>query len=206
MGRIQIRDRSREWEITTGSLDGSIELELGDEEELEVMVSDRTPYTPNDVVVTEREDDHETSWFGDGPAWLLYVPTLLGSLALVVDELQLLNGVFPEIGWALVVGLYMVFYLFAGVGTLFLYNDAEQLAASNRAWQPNPWVFIGTGAIGFTAIQAALLDLPSDLATLLPSMAGVLLVGCIAGTAITGPVYLALRQRNLDEAGPLRLG
>lgn len=197
MGRIQIRDRTDEWEITTARWEGEVELQLNDGDDLQVVVSDQSPYSADDIVVTERSGGTPSSLLGDGPMWLLYVPTVLGLLTLFVDTLDLLAPVPSTISWALRVGLYWTFFLFAVAGTVYLYNDARALAATDRPWQPNPWAYILGGGVVVEAIQLFLIGLPSGTwQSTVASLAGLFVVGCAVSSAAVGPVYLLVRSRR----------
>jgi len=201
VGRIQIRDRTDEWAVSTASWEGVVEVRLDGDDDLEVVVSDHSPYTAEDIVVTERRMGPASSVIGDGPTWLLYVPMVLGLLTLFVDTLGVLASFPSSIAWALSVGLYWTFFLFAAAGTVYLYNDALTLAAADRAWQPNPWTYILAGGTGVAAIQLLLVGLPSGTwQTTVASLAGLFVVGCVVASAIAGPVYLVARRRFLDVA------
>ncbi|MFB6179902.1 MAG: hypothetical protein ABEI77_09295 [Halorientalis sp.] len=145
MGRIQIADHHGEQEFTTSRWEGRIQLQLEDDA-LQVVVSDRAPYTADDVEITESGTRSQPPLSGDGPMWVLYLPTILGVLALVVDKGGVFSQVAPSISWALTVGLYWCFFLFGVVGTLSLYADAATLRATDRSWQPNPWAYIEPAA------------------------------------------------------------
>jgi len=194
MGRIQIRDDSREWEITTADWEGVIELQLDDD--VEVVVSDDAPYTPDDVEITERQMPSPDSLFGAGPQWLLYAPTLLGLLALGLDELPILAPLSASISWAVLVGIYWAFFLVAVVGTLVLYNDALD-RGDGADWTANPWGYILGGGLGVAAIHTAVTGVPGgSMASTLTTLAGVVIVGCAVSSAVAGPIYLLVRRRT----------
>ncbi|WP_136718497.1 hypothetical protein [Halorientalis salina] len=198
MGRIQIDDQGGEWELTTARWDGVIELQL-DDDVLQVGISDRSPYSADDVEITESGNRGPSSLFGDGPLWLLYAPTVLGVLALVVDKLSVFQGFGTSISWAIVVGLYWSFFLFAVFGTILLYNDAKGHQAAERDWQPNPWQYVLSGGVAVSAIQTAFVGLPSGtLSGTLAYVVGLLVVGCVVSSGITGPIYLFIRTRRLS--------
>ena len=197
MGRIQINDHKGEWEVTTTSWDGSIELQL-DDNVMEVIVSDRSPYSAEDIEITESDDRGTSPLFGDGPTWLLFAPTVLGLLALAVDKLNLLSPFTSSISWAVVVGLYWSFFLVSVFGTLYLYNDAATLTETDRKWQPNPWLYIILGGIAVAGIQTLLVGLPDgSWVSTIPAFAGLFVVGCVVASAVTGPIYLLLRRQHL---------
>ncbi|MFD1589450.1 hypothetical protein ACFR9U_20940 [Halorientalis brevis] len=198
MGRIQIRDRTDEWEVTTASWEGVVEVRLDDGDDLEVVVSDHAPYTPDDIVVSEQRMGTASTVFGHGPTWLLYVPTVLGLLTLAVDELGVLAPFPDPISWAISVGLYWTFFLVGVAGTVFLYNDARALTATDRSWQPNPWPFIIAGGSVVAALQTLLVGLPSgSWQTVVASLGGLFVVGCTVASSIAGPLYLVARHRFL---------
>lgn len=194
MGRAHAQDNGGDRELPS-RWDGTLELQPRDEDRIELVVPDDAPYTADDIVITESRSEGGSGYLGDGPAWLLYVPTLLGICALLVDELGLLDGL-GAIGGALVVGLYWIYVLYAVAGTVSLYNDALDLPVDG--WPANPWLYIGSGGAVFTLLATVLWELPATWRAVVPSLVGAFIVGCVIASSITGPVYLLVRRRVLD--------
>jgi hypothetical protein len=139
--------------------------------------------------------------FEDGPYWLLYLPTVLGLVALAVDETGVLATLGPSVAGAVTVGLYWVYFVYAVVGTVFLYNDARALATTGSAWTPNPWVYVVTGAVGIVAIRVLRWPFPDgSLTGALTYLLGVFVVGCVVAASVTGPMYLWRRRRRVGQA------
>ena len=195
MGRVHIQDNGGDREISS-RWDGTLELQLRDEDQIEIVVPDEAPYTADDIVITGSQAGGGSGYLGAAPTWLLYVPTFLGICALLVDELDLLGGL-GAIGGVLVVGLYWIYVLHAIVGTITLYSDAQELPVDG--WLSNPWLYIVGGGAGFTLLSTVLWELPSTWQAIAASLAGAFIVGSVIASSITGPIYLFVRRRVLDS-------
>ncbi|MFB6164244.1 MAG: hypothetical protein ABEJ31_03710 [Haloarculaceae archaeon] len=141
----------------------------------------------------EREPD-------DDPFWLLYAPTVLGALALVFGTTGLLEGLVPSLAGTVTLVLTWATVLVALFGTLFMVEDARALRQTGAAWRPDARPYVVVGALGVTLVFSLVLDLPLDSAGgLLAALAGMFIVGTVASTAVSGPLYLYQRHRRLGR-------
>lgn len=195
---------SNEWRLRTERWEGSLQLNLRDREGIEIVVPSEAAYSADDVEVVEERSSDDPNVIGDGPTWLLLLPTILGLVALGVDWANPFSPA-SSIGSVLNVVLYWPYTLFSIVGTLYLYEQASAL--SGRGWQANPWLYVLAGGLGFTVVQALLGALPSTWELIGASLAGAFIFGCAVASSITGPIFLLVRRRlsepPRDDAGPI---
>ncbi|MXR21925.1 hypothetical protein [Halobacterium bonnevillei] len=95
----------------------------------------------------------------------------------------------------------LVPYFLAGLaGTLWLVEDAASLADSDADWQPNPWLYVVSGAL-VLEIVVALPVLRGEITTgIVPYLAGGLVLAGVLSSVVTGPIYFVRRRRNLNAA------
>lgn len=147
---------------------------------------------------------------GDGPgasadhsrpyAWLLVVPcaaTLVG----VAVGLVFGFGVFdpgPPGDVSVLPYLVLVPYFLAGLaGTLWLVADARRRSDANADWQPNPWLYVLSGALVLETVVAVPVARGEVTTGVVPYLAGGFVLAALLSSVVVGPVYRFLRRRAL---------
>ena len=187
MGTLTVRDDGNEQTLYTG-WESDLVLERDGTGVPRVVVSSDAPFDPNDVPVQEASESalgpEPTNW----PWALLVVPTVLALLlgALTAGGVLSVAGLDTPLAFTAAA----VSYLAAVFGTLLILNDAAYLKHADAAWQPNPWLFVGGGALALVGISA--LFAPNLSMT---ALVGVLITAVAASSVVSGPVYLLLRAR-----------
>lgn len=100
---------------------------------------------------------------------------------------------------ALAYALLIPYYLASVRGTLWLFDDAADLATANATWQPDPWRYVALGGgVAGAGIFAALATTGGFTgAAAVTVAAGALLVGSLMASVVAGPLYLLQRHRHL---------
>ncbi|MFB6270859.1 MAG: hypothetical protein ABEH83_13015, partial [Halobacterium sp.] len=138
--------------------------------------------------VEERGDDPRAS--ADHPPpyeWLLVVPfaaTLVGTAVGALFGF----GVFdpgPPGDVSLLPYLVLVPYFLAGLaGTLWLVEDASRLAATDADWQPNPWLYVFSGALVLEAVVAAPVVRGEITTDVVPYLAGGFVLAALLSSVV----------------------
>lgn len=91
------------------------------------------------------------------------------------------------------------YFLVGLAGTLWLFEDAQRLAASAADWQPNPWAYVLGGGLVLELVVAAPV-LRGDLTTGVVSyLAGGFVLAALFSSVVAGPVYLLARRHALGN-------
>lgn len=100
---------------------------------------------------------------------------------------------------ALAYALLVPYYLVSVRGTLWLFDDAADLATTNASWQPDPWRYVALGGgVAGAGIFAALATTGGlGGAAAVTVAAGALFVGSLMASVVAGPLYLLQRRRHL---------
>ncbi|WP_123537810.1 hypothetical protein [Halosimplex salinum] len=125
------------------------------------------------------------------------------ALALVYAAVALAAGgaVFdtgrPFPGGAVAFASLGVLFVVSALGTLGLHDDARRVAGSRAEWRPNPWLYIGAGALVLTGLQAVRFAASGRVVPdPVPVYAGTLAVALPVSSLLAGPVYLVQRLRH----------
>lgn len=149
--------------------------------------------------------------FGRGPgarseshdqySWLAVAPFVLTVVGLVTG-LLFGFGVF-DTGTAanptLLPYAFLVPYFLVGLaGTLWVYRDAERLAAADADWRPNPWLYVLGGACVLELYYLVPAVRGGVEPPVVPYLAGGFVLAVLLSAVVAGPVYLFARRRALD--------
>jgi hypothetical protein len=152
--------------------------------------------------VTEPGDDSSgRPGLSDRFAWLLVVPlaaTLVGVAVGLVSGFGVFDTGTPGDPNLLPYVALVPYFLVGLAGTLWLVEDAASLADADADWQPNPWLYVVSGALVLELV-VALPVLRGEITTgILPYLAGGLVLAGVLSSVVTGPIYFLRRRRNLD--------
>jgi len=134
----------------------------------------------------------------DGFAWLAIAPFVLTVVGLVAG-LVFGFGVFETTAANVSPYAVLVPYFLVGLaGTLWIYHDADDLAAADADWQPNPWLYVLGGGCVLELYYLAPVLRGDVEPPVVPYLAGGFVVATLLSAVVAGPVYLFVRRRALD--------
>lgn len=197
MGKVRIRDGEDEVDSFLTRWEGTIILEVDPGDSPRVVVSEDAPFSPPEVEIQQTDVDAEAAGGLVSPYWLLVAPTIAAVISLLAGLSGVVGILTRGTGLEVAVLLTVFTVMIAGTTDLWMYNDAEHLRAIAAAWQPNPWLYFATGSIVFTVGATLVIGLPGTVTDGVSMIGGLLLLGGVLSSAVTGPIYLVNRFRTV---------